>query len=106
MSKKDWETNGYRNGDPIYCPVNAYGECPYCDQCNMCHVADPIEDCDDFACFFESWDDWVKANDVDPDALESFAEDEIHWAMYTAMKIRWRIMKNESTRQKRKSISP
>ena len=80
MSKKDWETDGTHNGDPIYCPVNAYGECPYCDQCNMCHVADPIKDCDDFACFFESWDEWVNADDVDPDAPESFAEDEIKWA--------------------------
>ena len=72
MAKKDWETDGYRNGDPIYCPVNAYGECPYCDQCNMCHVADPIEDCDDFASFFDSWDDWIKADDVDPDAPTDF----------------------------------
>lgn len=80
MAKKDWETNGYRNGDPIYCPVNAYGECPYCDQCNMCHAADPIEDCDDFACFFDSWDDWANADDVDPDAPTDFAEDEIRWA--------------------------
>ena len=81
MSKKDWETDGYRNGDPIYCPVNAYGDCPYCDQCNMCHVADSIEDCDDFACFFESWDEWLNADDVDPDAPETFADDEIRWAM-------------------------
>ena len=97
MSKKDWETDGYRNGDPIYCPVNAYGECTYCDQCNMCHIADPIEDCDDFASFFESWNDWVKADDnpcagcpndiycrteghICEDLAETFAEDEIQWA--------------------------
>ena len=54
MAKRDWETDGTRNGDPIYCPVNAYGDCPYCDQCNMCHVKDPIEDCEDFAMFWES----------------------------------------------------
>ena len=80
MSKKDWETDGYRNGDPIYCPVNAYGDCPYCDQCNLCHIADPVEECDDFASFFESWDEWVNADDVDPDAPTDFSEDEIKWA--------------------------
>lgn len=80
MSKKDWETDGTRSGFPIYCPVNAYGDCPYCDQCNVCHVKDPIEDCEDFAMFWESWDEWANADDVDPDASESFAEDEIRWA--------------------------
>ena len=80
MSKKDWETDGYRNGDPVYCPVNAYGDCPYCDQCNMCHIADPMTDCDDWVNFFDSWFDWENADDVDPDAPNSFAEDEIHWA--------------------------
>ena len=80
MSKKDWETDGYHDGYPIYCPVNAYGDCPYCDQCNMCHVKDPVEDCEDFAFCYETWDEWVDADNIDPDALESFAEDEIKWA--------------------------
>ena len=81
MSKKDWETNGMHNGSPIYCPVNAYGDCPYCDQCNICHIHDPIEDCDDFGSFFESWFDWECADEMaetDPD--NSFAEQEIQWA--------------------------
>lgn len=81
MSKKDWETDGTRNGDPVYCPVNAYGDCPYCDQCNMCHIADPVEDCSDFTCFFESWDEWVNADDVDPDAPTDFSDTEIEGAM-------------------------
>ena len=58
MSKKDWETDGKHNGESIFCPVNAYGDCPYCDQCNICHIANPIEECDDFGSFFESWDEW------------------------------------------------
>lgn len=80
MSKKDWETDGYRNGDPIYCPVNAYGDCPYCDQCNLCHIADPMTDCDDWVNFFDSWFDWANADDIDPDAPEGFADEEIGWA--------------------------
>ena len=80
MSQKDWHTDGYRNGDPVYCPVNAYGDCPYCDQRNLCHIEDPIEDCEDFAMFFSDWDDWVRADDTDPDAPDSFVEDEIRWA--------------------------
>lgn len=57
MSKKNWETDGMRNGEPIYCPVNGY-DCPYCDSKLICHIADPIEDCDDFACFWESWEEY------------------------------------------------
>ena len=80
MSKKDWETDGMHNGQPIYCPVNAYGDCPYCDKCNICHIQDPIEDCSDFDAFFESWEDWEEANTDDDDAPLSFAEEEIQWA--------------------------
>lgn len=76
-----WETDGTYNGDPVYCPVNAYGDCPYCDQCDMCHIADPIKDCDDFSWFFKTWDEWiVNADDVDPNIPDSFADDEIKWA--------------------------
>lgn len=71
---------GTYNGEPTYCPVNAYGDCPYCDQCGICHIADPLEDCDDWGTFWESWDDWLSADDVDPDAPEDFSEDEIRWA--------------------------
>lgn len=54
------DTNAMHNGDPIFCPVNAYGDCPYCDQCNLCHIADPMTDCDDFSTFFEDWDEWER----------------------------------------------
>lgn len=66
MSKKDWETDGKRNGEPIFCPVNAYDDCPYCDEFNRCHIADPIKDCDEFAYFYDSWEDW-EASNADPE---------------------------------------
>ena len=81
MSKKDWETDGTRNGQKVFCPVNAYTDCPYCDKEGVCHIADPIEDCDDFAAMWESWEDWDDADNVDPDAPEDFADAEIDWAM-------------------------
>lgn len=56
MAKEDFETDGYRNGQPIYCTVNAW-DCPYFDS-DFCHIKDPIKNCDDFAAFFESWEDW------------------------------------------------
>lgn len=64
--------NGLYNGDPTYCPVNAYGDCPYCDQCNICHIDDPMEDCDDWQGFWKSWDEWEAADyyDEDSDNLE------------------------------------
>ena len=80
MSKKDWETDGMRNGQPIYCPTNAYDDCPYCDKRGICHINDPIEECDDFMSFFESWEDWDAADEVDDDAPLSFVEAEIEWA--------------------------
>lgn len=67
---------GTYNGDYTYCTVNAYGDCPYCDQCGVCHIEDPIEDCDDFAAFFENWDEWLNCDDVNPDAPEDSADDE------------------------------
>ena len=57
MSKKDFETDGRHNGKWVFCPTGGYG-CPYCDSEGICHIADPIEDCDDFGSYFESWEDW------------------------------------------------
>lgn len=54
---------GTYNGDFTYCTVNAYGDCPYCDQCNVCHIEDPIADCEDFAMFFEDWDEWLRCDE-------------------------------------------
>lgn len=54
------DTNATHNGENVFCPVNAYGDCPYCDQCNLCHIEDAPENCDDFAIFFPSWDEWER----------------------------------------------
>lgn len=49
---------GTFNGEPTYCTVNAIGACPYCDSKLICHIDDPIEDCDDFRAFFDTWEEW------------------------------------------------
>lgn len=56
MAKQDFETDGLHKGEPIYCPANGW-DCPYYGS-GICHIKDPIEDCDDFLAFFESWEDW------------------------------------------------
>ena len=58
MSKVIKESNGKHKGETIYCPVNAYDACPYCSKNNVCHINDPMEECDDFASFFVSWEEW------------------------------------------------
>lgn len=75
-----FETDGKRNGNYIFCPVNAIGDCPYCDKKGVCHIANPIEECDDFGAFWDSWEEYDGADNVDPDAPVDFAEDEIRWA--------------------------
>lgn len=50
---------GTYNGTTTYCPVNAYGDCPYCDEMNVCHVDDPTVDCDDwYSVFGDEWAEW------------------------------------------------
>lgn len=56
---KEFETNGLHNGEPVYCPVNGW-DCPYYNQ-GLCCIADPVEDCDDFASFFPTREDWEEA---------------------------------------------
>ena len=58
MNPKDWETDGTHNGATVFCPENAYCDCPYCDQCNICHVADPVKDCSEFYFYYPTWDDY------------------------------------------------
>ena len=43
----------------IYCPINGW-DCPYYDE-GVCYIADPVEECDDFNSFFESWEEWEDA---------------------------------------------
>lgn len=67
---------GTYNDETTYCTVNAYGDCPYCDQCGICHIDDPMEDCDDFAAFFQGdWDFWLNLDDDEP-------EDALQWEDY------------------------
>lgn len=47
------KANGTYNGDTTCCPVNAYRDC------NVCHIDNPIVDCDDFCGFYENWDEWI-----------------------------------------------
>ena len=54
--KKIKETDGYHNGEPIFCPVEGC-DCPYYDN-GLCFIRDPMEDCDDFASMFDSWEEW------------------------------------------------
>ena len=72
---------GTYNDEYTYCPMNCWDkeDCPYANH-GICHIEDPMEDCDDWGSVWESWDEWLDADDVDPDAPESFAEDEIRWA--------------------------
>ena len=62
MTSNAWETDGTRNGEYVYCTVNAYDDCPYCDSEGLCHMKDPVADCTDFAAFFETWEDWEQAD--------------------------------------------
>ncbi len=61
MKNYFFETTGYLNGSPVYCPLNAYGDCPYCDKHGHCRITDPVANCDDFAADFPTWEDWFAA---------------------------------------------
>lgn len=65
MAIADWETNGIRNGHKIFCPSMAYGNCPYCDQTNVCHIHDPMEECDDFQSYYDDWEEWDRYYTMD-----------------------------------------
>jgi len=60
---RDMEKGTYK-GMPTYCTVNAW-DCPYFkwDEkgYGRCHIDDPVADCDDFASFFESWEEWEES---------------------------------------------
>ena len=44
----------------VHCPVNAW-DCPYWKKgiCTMYPESDPIEECDDFATFWDVEDDYI-----------------------------------------------
>ena len=56
MENKRNAEQGTYNDEITSCPVNGW-DCPYSKN-GVCHIDDPIEDCDDFGSFFESWEDW------------------------------------------------
>lgn len=59
MDTSAFETNGYHNGSPVYCPVNCTpDECLQCDGNGLCHLAEPFTDCDDFGMFWQDWAEW------------------------------------------------
>lgn len=78
MSEKHFETNGLHNGEKVFCTVNAYHDCPYCDEEGVCHITDPISNCNDFFLFFASWEEWEQAGES-CDATD-FSNEEIAWA--------------------------
>ena len=45
----------------IYCPVNGW-DCPYYEEgtCSMYPAYDPIDECDDFAIFWDKGDDYIE----------------------------------------------
>lgn len=52
----------------IYCPIEDF-DCPYCDAnacCMMYPDTDPINECDDFAFFWEKGDNYI----VDADGAD------------------------------------
>ena len=65
-----WETDGTRNGYTVYCPTCAYGDCPYCDQENICHIKDAVEECDDFGSYYESWEEYESYNEDEDEDCE------------------------------------
>ena len=76
--KNEWrdEVKGTYCGLHTYCPEQAYGDCPYCDQCNICHIEDPMLDCDDFYSYYTNWDDWYSWHfDLDEEEEEESEED-------------------------------
>ena len=55
-------SNGKHNGEPVYCPVNCWGEndCPYAKE-GICHIDNPPAECDEFSYFFPTWEDWEES---------------------------------------------
>ena len=56
---RDAEKGTY-NGETTYCTVNGL-DCPYYKN-GVCHIDNPMADCDDFAVFFDGdWEVWESA---------------------------------------------
>ena len=66
MIERIEETNGFHNGHPIRCPVQAF-DCPYLNKWGNCCISDPIKECNDFNFHYETWEDWEEAFESDFD---------------------------------------
>ncbi len=55
-------TDGTRNNEPVYCPVNCWNEkdCEFAKDGKCCCENAP-EQCEDFKWFFPSWEAWERA---------------------------------------------
>ena len=53
----------------IHCPVNGY-DCPYWNKNGLCSLADPMEDCDDFAAM---WGEEAEPEDYTCDGSDGCA---------------------------------
>ena len=70
---------GTYNDVTTFCPVFMYGDCPHCDQCNVCHIDDPQKDCDEWQFFWDNWDEWFNTYaevEEEPDYDWGYNEDE------------------------------
>ena len=63
---RDAEKGTY-NGNTTFCPVNAYGNCPYRDQSGVCHIDDPMKDCSIWSYLWDSWEDWQNVDWITSD---------------------------------------
>jgi hypothetical protein len=57
----------------IYCPVNGW-DCPYFDANGCCMLYpefDPIDECDDFAVFWDKGDDYICDTEKDGDFFDN-----------------------------------
>ena len=52
----DHNTGKHEN---VYCPVNGL-DCPYYEK-GICYINDPMDECDDWATFWDSWEEWENA---------------------------------------------
>lgn len=42
----------------VECAVQAFNDCPYCDEYGMCHLQNPMDECDDYYAEFGGlWDE-------------------------------------------------
>jgi hypothetical protein len=46
----------------VYCPVNGW-DCPYWKKDGTCEIDNPIEECDDFAAFWDEDDEYWETED-------------------------------------------